>query len=180
MKSTAHSPQSPVSKSSPADRSVHSQRPMVPNTGRVLSFAPHRGKFSHPSNKKRRPCTSGPLVQAGNFSPWLLRLSGPDAPEPVRDYELGKNNIILGIMLEVESRVRKGQTPETIAPIVATWAGRWSKWVQVETAKGGLVRKQRRLILTVANPAVAMELRPRLAALRAQLQPHGITEVSMR
>jgi hypothetical protein len=144
---------------------------------------PPRGKFDpSPKSPYRTPprrC-SAPLVNASNFSPWLLRVSGPDAPEPVRDYELGRNNQILKIMLEVESRVRKGQTPDTIDPIVAAWAGPWSKWITVETCKKSRGAKQRRLILNAANSAVVMTLRPRLGELQQQLQPHGITEVSFR
>jgi len=95
------------------------------------------------------------------------------------DYDRGRESTILSIMQSIESRVRKGDTPDTIGPVVATWAGPWSKWIKVDTSKsigGG----QRTLMLTAANPAVVMTLRPQLPALLAQLKPTGITQVRFR
>ena len=96
------------------------------------------------------------------------------------DYERGRETAILSIMQRLEANVRKGQTPESVEPIVAAWAGNWAKWIRVETTQSAKYTKQRRVILNAANPAVTMTLRAKLPELVSQLKPLGITEVMFR
>lgn len=95
------------------------------------------------------------------------------------DYDKGRETTILSIMKRLEENVSKGQTPEAVEPIVANWAGNWAKWVNVQTVINSRT-KQRRVILSAANPAVVMTLRPRLGELIEQLKPMGVSEVMFR
>ena len=94
--------------------------------------------------------------------------------------EFKLSRLVLGIMGRLEGKLKRGQTPDNVEPIVAAWAGPLAKWVKVETAKRTAGSKSTTLILNVASSVVAFELRRRIPALQSQLAATGIKEVRLR
>ena len=90
-------------------------------------------------------------------------------------------NLVIKIMSGIERNIKRGACPDTVAPVVAAWAGPLMKYVSVVELRprrgigGGVV-----LVLRASNAVVVSELRPRLHRLLADLKTTGIAEVLWR
>ena len=96
------------------------------------------------------------------------------------DYGLALERAVLNIMRPLERNQKRGCSPDTIAPVVAAWAGPLAKWVKVEGLRPRSHSGQMQLVLSAKHPIAIMELKPRLAGLLADLKSAGIREVSFR
>lgn len=86
------------------------------------------------------------------------------------------DRVVVGLLGRLGASVRR-RPREEVERVVREWAGSLSGYVSV-----GLRRARGRTVLTilVSHPAVAMELRGRVARLRGQLGRYGVTDVTMR